>query len=241
MPTALITGCAKRVGHNLALHLAMQGWDIGIHYLHSDIEAKELKNKIQKMGCKAYIIKADLSNLSKIKNLFSKSLDPVTLLVNNAAFFENDTVSELNYETLHKHITINLEAPIILSQQFTEQLPNNINGNIVNILDYSIFRTPHNFLSYSVSKSGLHYFTKIAAKQLAPRIRVNAIALGQTICNPKQNIHKFLKICEATPLQRSGTIEETCQTLDFILKVESMTGQVITLDGGMHISDMKYQ
>lgn len=238
MSFALITGSGKRIGASIALHLAKNNWGIILHYFNSKTEAALLQKQILEMGVKCKSIQADLSKPFDVFN----NLPEVKLLINNAAIFKNDNISSISQQKMTEHFSVNLIAPTILSSQFTEKLQSSNNtGNIINILDYSIYKIPHNFLSYSLSKYALAYLTKILAKQLAPKVRVNGIALGQVLKNTNQSEENFIQAINANPLKNKIKTEEICKTIDFIIKTNSITGQIINLDSGMHLSDEKYQ
>ena len=135
----------------------------------------------------------------------------------------------------NNHIVPNLYAPLMLSKEFAEALPINKNGNIINIIDQRVLNlTPH-FLSYSVSKSGLWTITKTLALELAPKIRVNAIGPGPTIKSKFQTEKEFSLQCKSLPLQKGATPDQVAETISFLLKVKSITGQIIALDGGQHL------
>lgn len=238
MHFALITGAAKRIGANIALHLAKKKWNIILHYFKSEADAKSLKQKIIANGVECILIKADLRK----ELTFSKNLPKISLLINNAAEFKNDNIFSLSYNCIKTHMNVNLVSPAMLASEMANQYDNEeFEGNIINILDYSIYKHPKNFLSYSLSKNALANLTKTLASQLAPDIRVNAIALGQTLKNKSQSTINYKAARDNTPLKNQASIKEICYSIDFILKIKSMTGQIINLDSGMSISDQKYQ
>lgn len=236
--TVLITGAAKRIGSNIATYLAKKGWNIAIHYHHSENEAVELGHQLEQYSIKTTLCQGDLSDTSTVKNIIDQaveSLGPLTCLVNNASIFKNDSTLNNTEENWQQHMNTNLRAPMILSEHFAKQLPEGEKGNIINLLDYCVWRLPENFTSYSVSKTGLWTLTQIMAMQLAPHIRVNGIGPGNTLLNPKEPVEHFEKARESTPLKTGGTVEEVCRAVDFFLNMPSVTGQMIALDGGKHL------
>ena len=135
----------------------------------------------------------------------------------------------------NNHIIPNLYAPLVLSKEFARALPSNKNGDIINIIDQRVLNlTPH-FLSYTVSKTGLWTTTKTLALELAPNIRVNAIGPGPTIKSKFQTEKDFKLQGEALPLEQGATPEQVAETVSFLLKIKSITGQMIALDGGQHL------
>ena len=136
----------------------------------------------------------------------------------------------------NNHIVPNLYSPLLLSKEFAKALPPKKDGNIFNIIDQRVLNlTPH-FLSYTVSKSGLWTITKTLALELAPKIRVNAIGPGPTIKSKFQTDEKNLN-CSVNHYHCKKELqpEQVAETISFLLKVKSITGQIIALDGGQHL------
>lgn len=233
--TALITGAAKRIGRELALHLAKNGWGIAIHYHNSKAEAEALSLELQSLGVKTALIAADLSSNEDIDSLIAnanQALDEISLLINNASTFEYDHITSVTAESWQHHLTPNLWAPTKLSQDFAKQANQ---GLIINIIDQRVWNlTPH-YLSYTVSKSGLWALTQTLSMALAPRIRVNAIGPGPILQGANQTAEQFAQQCRQTPLQIGGQISDICAATDFFIQATSVTGQMIATDGGQHL------
>ncbi|MBY0462371.1 MAG: SDR family oxidoreductase [Alphaproteobacteria bacterium] len=236
--TLLITGSAKRIGKSLATHFAMQGWNVAVHYNTSKNEALELLRELSTLGIKSAAFQADLRDESSYSNLIqrvNKELGTLDCLINNTSSFEYDSVQTADRNSWDLHMETNLRAPFVLSQQFTNQLPENTFGNIINILDQRVWNlTPH-FISYTLSKAGLWTLTQTLALALAPKIRVNAIGPGPTLINNKQSEDHFKKQCQNTPLQRAPELKEIAEAVQFILNAPSLTGQMLALDNGQHM------
>ncbi len=228
--TALVTGGAKRIGREIALFLARECYNILLHYNSSEKDALQLKSEIEALGVTCKLGQANFLNDAEVHNLFIN--DKFDLLVNNASIFKNDNIKNINYLNLDTHLKANLYAPAILTQRLLE----GAQSNIINVLDYSITKMPKNFLSYALSKKFLWEFTKLAAYEMAPLIRVNAIGLGNSLKSNHQSQINFEKSKEDSPLKITPSIKEICQTINFILKTPSMTGQIIFLDGGKHLN-----
>jgi NAD(P)-dependent dehydrogenase (short-subunit alcohol dehydrogenase family) len=130
---------------------------------------------------------------------------------------------------------INLRAPFILAQTFAQQLPPSNKGNIINIIDQRVWNLTQDFISYTLSKSGLWTLTQTLAMAFAPDIRVNAIGPGPTLQNAYQSKSDFDRECASTPLQLKVTTEEIGRTIRFILDAPSLTGQMIAVDAGQHL------
>ena len=165
----------------------------------------------------------------------SEMLGPLGVLVNNASTFELDRLDTVTRDSWDRHLETNLRAPVVLSQAFVRQLPAGAAGLIVNMLDQRVLNLTPNFLSYSISRMGLWGATQVLARELAPRVRVNAIGPGPTLAAPGMNPERFAELCRATPLRRATSPDEIAAALRFIIASPSMTGQLITLDSGQQL------
>ena len=241
--TALVTGGAKRLGKAIALKLAAEGWDVAVHCRSSVEAAEATANEIRKLGRRAAVVRADLGREAEVETLIPQAaaaLGPLTCLVNNASVFEMDKVDTATRDSWDRHIETNLRAPLVLSQAFARQLPddahgNDVGGNIVNLLDQRVWKLTPYFLSYTVAKMGLWTLTRTLALALAPRIRVNGIGPGPTLPSPRQSEAQFTAQAAAMPLGHGATPEEIARGVLYILSSPSMTGQMIALDGGEHL------
>ena len=235
----LITGAATRVGKAIALHFAERGWNIAIHYFRSSLKAKKLKRIIEKNWVKVVLIKADLKNpkqTEKIIPLARKKLGTIDCLVNNAALFEKDDIANFTNKSWNNHLNINLLAPTILTKQFAKQASKKTISNIINIIDQRIFNLTPFFMSYTISKSGLQTLTKTMAMRLGPNIKVNGIAPGPTIKSKRQTDRHFRNQIKSTLLKKSVRTEDICDTVEFLVNNNSVTGQIITVDSGQNLS-----
>jgi NAD(P)-dependent dehydrogenase (short-subunit alcohol dehydrogenase family) len=133
-------------------------------------------------------------------------------------------------------MAINFESPVFLSQAFAAAISDNTEGNIVNIIDQVVWRpTPRNF-SYQLAKSALWTATQMSAQALAPRIRVNAIAPGPTLASDRQSQERFRLQAQSVLLGRGAELAEFGRTVRFLVENRSITGQMVGLDGGQHLS-----
>ncbi len=246
--TALVTGGAQRLGRAMVLHLAARGYDVAIHYSSSAGAAQEVANEAAAMGVKAEILQADLLDMAATQSLVPRAVGAVgrlDLLVNNASIFEYDTIETATPESWDRHINSNLRAPFFLTQAFAAQAPEadrDANGepvavaNVVNMVDMRVKKLTPEFASYTIAKAGLWTLTQTAAQALAPRIRVNAIGPGPTLQGTRQSAEHFAAQRAATILERGSDPAEICRTLDYILDVDGLTGQIFCLDGGQHLA-----
>ena len=236
--TALVTGAAKRIGRAIAVDLGARGWRIAVHYKTSGEAAADTVAEIENAGGRAIAIAADLADETEATTLIprvSRALAAPTCLINNASIFEKDTIATADGQSWDRHIALNLRAPMLLTKAFAEVLPTGEPGNVINLIDQRVLNLTPYFLSYSVSKAGLWALTQSNAMALTPVIRVNAIGPGPTLRSARQTDDEFAHQRAATPLGRGPEPAEVCAAVRFILEATSMTGQLITLDGGQHL------
>ena len=235
----LITGGATRVGKAIALHFAERGWNIALHYFRSSSKAKKLKKVLEQNWVKVALIKADLKNVKqteKIITLARKKLGTIDCLINNAALFEKDDITNFTSKSWNDHLNINLLAPAILIKSFEKQASKKTISNVINIIDQRIFNLTPFFMSYTISKSGLQTLTKTMAMRLGPKIKVNAIAPGPTIKSKRQTYRHFRNQVKSTLLKKVVKLEDLCETVEFLIKNNSLTGQIIAVDSGQNLS-----
>jgi pteridine reductase len=234
--TVLLTGGARRIGRHIALSLAQAGYDIVLHYGHSDQEAIETGDKIQKYGRSVQLIKIDLFKSENIEKELSKLSTDLELfgLINNAAIFQPIEFSETTLENWNEHIRVNLTAPFLLSKWFFSRLKPETKGRIINILDWRGLRPRKDHFPYTISKAALASMTEALAVSMAPRVAVNGIAFGAIL--PPSDGAPVEKMLKNVPAARIASLDEVTQTIRFLLEgPEYITGEIIHLDGGRHL------
>ena len=170
---ALVTGAAKRIGRTIALALAQKGWDIAVHYHHSESEAKATVRDIEALGRRAIALSCDLADESAVRELLPNAvaaLGPVSCVVNNASLFEHDGASDFSVSRLDRHMHANLAAPIVLAQALYDTTAEGAQVVVINLLDQKIFNLNPDFLSYTLAKAALHSATTMLAQALAPKV-----------------------------------------------------------------------
>ena len=238
-PVALVTGGAKRIGRAMCEDLAAHGFDVAVHYSRSEDEAEDCVSALKELGANACALRADLSEWQQTSALVGaarRRLGPVQLLVNNASRFLPDALSHFDEATWDAHFNLHVKAPALLTQALAAQLPEGMEGLVVNIIDQRVWRETPLFFSYTLSKSALWTATRTMAQSLAPRIRVNAIGPGPTLQSDRQSDADFRGQVAALPLQRAPTFAEFGATLRYLWASRSITGQMIALDGGAHLA-----
>ena len=235
----LITGGSTRIGKEIALYFSKKGWNIAIHYFKSLSEAKKLKSIIEKNSVKVVLIKADLKNSKQVEMVISvakKKLGTINCLINNAALFEKDDILSFTTKSWNDHLNTNLLAPAILIKQFARQASKKTISNIINIIDQRVFKLTSVFMSYTLSKSALYTLTKTMAMRLGPNIKVNGIAPGPTIKSKRQSKTHFNKQARSTLLKKPVGLKDICDTLEFLINNNSITGQIIAVDSGQNLT-----
>ncbi len=236
---ALITGAARRIGRATVLSLVESGWKVAVHYRQSGAEADALVSEIATRGGSAVAVRADLGQSSQVASLIQQCCDalgPPTCLINNASQFLSDSITEMTEELWDTHLAVNLKAPVFLARDLARALPDDVQGNVINIIDQRVWRLTPEFFSYTISKSGLWTATRMLAQALAPRVRVNAIGPGPVLKSVYQTDAEFAAEGKSTLLGHGPSPDEIAGAVQFILTTGSMTGQMIALDGGQHLT-----
>jgi NAD(P)-dependent dehydrogenase (short-subunit alcohol dehydrogenase family) len=232
--TVLVTGAARRFGRAIALDLAAHGWNVVIHYNASENEARAAAEEARAFGVEAKTVQADLAREEEVRSLIAKagSLDA---LVNNASIFEYDDWRSATRQSWDRHMEINLRAPFVLAQDFARQLGGR-EGAIVNIIDQRVLKPTPQFMSYSVSRAGLHWLTATLAQALAPKVRVNAVAPGPSFIGARQSEEHYEEQRASTILGRGAELEDLLGAVRYVLEARSVTGEMIAVDGGQHLA-----
>ncbi len=237
----LVTGGAKRVGAAICRRLHAAGATLAVHYHYSAQEALNLRDEFnsQRPGT-AQMFQSDLldpPNLPKLIDRVIENFGRLDALVNNASSFYATPLAEINDRQWHDLLGTNLRAPLFLAQAAAAELRQH-QGCIVNIADIHAERPMQGHLLYSVAKAGLAALTRALAQELAPQVRVNAVAPG-VILWPESwaDEEQRSKIVAHTLLKREGEPEDIARTVLFLIQdAPYVTGQVISVDGGRSIN-----
>ncbi len=234
---AIVTGGAIRVGRAISLALAEAGCHLFIHYGHSAAAASETLALAQAKGVRAVTYQADFRDAAATQALIPAAIQQfgrVDILINNAAIFpETDNFESLGLDQWQEVMDINLRAPFLLSQAFAHHLQPGQTGKIININDARIPRPAPDHFVYRLSKGALWNMTEILAHTLAPRLTVNAVALGAILPPPGQGDGYLQAIAEKrVPLRRAGSANIVAENVLHLLGQDFLTGVTIPIDGG---------
>lgn len=236
---ALVTGGARRIGRAIVLDLARHGFDVVIHCNRSTDEAEALAAGIRTGNVRAAVVSADLGDFDAIARIVPEAvaaLGPLTLLVNNASVFLDDSPETLTPAQWTHQMTVNLAAPVFLARDFAAQAVEGSDPLVVNLLDQRVLRpAPVNF-SYTLTKSALWDATRTLAQALAPKVRVAGIGPGPALANPFMVPGELEAEIAALPLQRGPDLAEFGRAVRFLVEARSVTGQMLALDGGQHLA-----
>ena len=233
-PLVLVTGGAKRVGAEIVRTLARNGARVIIHYGTSKNEAELLLAEIGGSACGHSIVQYDLANPAGIPE-FVKSL-PTDLfgIVNNASVFYRVTMDQETPEQAELQYNVNFHSPFALMKALAEHstLPE---ISVVNMLDQAITSTPAESCSYILSKKMLAESTRIAARQYAPRMRINGICPGPVFPPVGLEHLKMAKTLSTLPLARPVDASDLAEAVRMLLFNRSMTGSFLNVDCGQSL------
>lgn len=240
-PVALITGSAKRVGACIARYLHHRQFRVIIHYHHSQQAAQQLVDELNQIRSEsATCISADLTDLNAIETLAQqaqKQWSQIDLLVNNASSFYPTPFEQADAEQWQQLMASNAQAPYFLSQALLGHLRQQ-QGNIINIADLHGQRPMKQHSIYCMSKAALIMMTQSLAQELAPDIRVNAVAPGMMLApdDPAMATPSQKLIHNRVPLQRVGQPQDIAETVYFLSQQQYTTGQIMNVDGGRSLT-----
>lgn len=230
-----MTGGAVRIGRAIALELARLGFDIALHCATSRQAAGTTAAEISALGRRCAVYACDLSDLDAVIALseqVGQAHSDWSLLVNNASIFEPGRLRETHPDLYDRLFAINLRAPFFLSRDFARHRGR---GQIINILDTKVARLPVNHFAYTLTKKALAEMTRMAARELAPHIRVNAVCPGLVLPPPGEDETYLRRMAPHVPLQRRGFPEEIAAAVRFLVENEFITGEILFVDGGEHL------
>jgi NAD(P)-dependent dehydrogenase (short-subunit alcohol dehydrogenase family) len=232
---AVVTGAARRVGRVIALSLAEKGAHVAFTYHTSKDHALDLREAIQSCGVEALALPMDVSQPDQARAVMQQVVDHFSrldLLVNNASTWLGSPFLEITAEQWNSELAINLSGPFFCSQAAASHMLRQQSGVIINITDLSAFQTWPRFAHHSAAKAGLVALTKVMAAELAPNVRVNAIAPGTVLLPENATEAKRQWAIDRSLLKRVGTPQDVARTVNFLVEMDFVTGAVYFVDGG---------
>ncbi len=245
--TVLVTGAAKRLGREIALYFAREGWNVIIHYGQSAQEAQAVVDEMHGLGVKAVALQANLSRQAEIETLIKKSIDQfsrIDCLINSAAIFEYDRPSQEDHlvsaDLIEQHTQINLAAPVLMAQAMfchlkTQPISKDFVPATIQILDQKLINLNPDYFSYTLSKSALLTATEMMARDFAPYMRSVGLAPGITLPSGDQSQSEFEKAHQVTPLGHSSSAQDIASAAFFLANANAITGTTLYVDGGQHL------
>lgn len=233
--TALVTGGSKRIGKAICIELAKKGYNIALHYNTSNKDANETQLHLKSIGVKCSIFKCNLTNPDDYFELVptvKKMFPDLQILVNNASIFNERKFFDINMEYFNKDFGINFLAPFFLTQHFAKFSDK---GLVINILDTRVNKTSTSHFVYNLAKQALYHFTKMAAKELGPSIRVNGICPGPILPPPDKDDEYLEKLSQNVPLKKIGSVNNITKAVSYIIENDFVTGECLFVDGGNHL------
>ncbi|MEK9865974.1 MAG: SDR family oxidoreductase [Euryarchaeota archaeon] len=228
----IVTGGSRRIGKKISQLLSSAGFPVIIHYNSSSSEAEELASELRSRGGMAETLMCDLSCTSDLEDMIERADAIFNVgiagLVNNASMYSYDDVDSIDHRSFSSHMSVNAYAPLTLSTQMHKRG----RGWVVNILDFKVESPNSDFLSYTISKFALASVTDILARELAPVLRVNAVAPGHTLTSDYLDEGKLESTNSSTPLGVGPSPDDIADAVLYLAKAKSVTGQTIFVDGG---------
>lgn len=240
--TALVTGGAIRVGKALTLMLARNGANVVVNYNSSAGEAQQTAAEAEALGAQALAVQCDVSDLAAVQRMaeqVQERFGGVDILINAASLFGKITVPTDDYATWHQVTRISIDGAFYVSNTLAPAMLARGGGVIINIIDLAAFSPWHGFTAHAVGKAGLLALTHQLALELAPTIRVNAIAPGAVLPPPGYSEQQQQNLAARNLLNRWGSPEDVAFTAKYLIEADFITGEVACVDGGEHIAQYK--
>jgi NAD(P)-dependent dehydrogenase (short-subunit alcohol dehydrogenase family) len=233
--TAFVTGGAIRIGRAICEKMAERGADVVIHYNRSATEAEQLKKELEQRGVRAATVQGLLESEEACAQLMKQAreaLGDIDILINNASVFNKHTLEQADMAAWMGEMWVNFFAPVQLMRAFAAQTPS---GKVVNLLDRRVTTLDPACVPYWISKKALADLTRVAALHYAPRISVNGVAPGAVLPPPGEGANYIKEYAGHVPMEVQVTPEDIAAAVLFVLEQDTITGQIIYVDGGQHL------
>jgi pteridine reductase len=238
---ALVTGAGQRVGRAIALALGKAGMRVAVHYRSSRDGAEQTAAEIRAAGSDAFTLAADLCDRQGLDSLVGAVIERwggLDLLVPSAANFERVIYDKLDDAFWDRALELNLTAPLILARSATQAL-RATRGAIVFITCSSAVVPFRNYLPYVVSKGALRQLMRVLALELAPEVRVNAVAPGTVLPSVEMSPAAVERLAQSVPLRRTGSAEDVAEAVVYLAQAPFITGHEIAVDGGRAVANIE--
>jgi len=233
----LITGAARRIGKEIATHLASKGAKVLIHYHRSEAAAERLGHSLQKkFGVKVGLLQADLSQAEEVLDLAEtawKKFGPIDALINNASTFYPSQVGRQTAAEWAGLFSVNALAPFLLCDRIGSRMKRRGQGKIINISDWNFLKPTARFIPYSASKAALISVSQGYARALAPEVQVHSILPGPILWPSYSDPVVQKKVVDKTLAKRMGDPQDIAKSVEFLLESSDfVTGSLLHVDGG---------
>jgi len=236
---AVVTGGARRIGREIALTLAQAGADVALTYLESASEAHKTAGEISALGVRALATKCDLRDPAAIRSAAQQMVSAfgrIDLLINNAGSYLTTNFEQISIEDWDAVFAVNVRGAFLITQACLGELRRN-RGRVVNIGSLGGLRPWATHVHYCASKAALHMLTQASAKALAPEVMVNCVAPGMIDQGEGERNELLRRFAEKTPMQKNGSAADIAQAVLFFATCpEFVTGQILTVDGGLALT-----
>lgn len=241
---AFVTASARRIGRATSLALAAAGANVVINYRTSADEAEATAAEARTLGVEAMTVQLDVSdyrNVSAAITKINQDFGPIDILVNNASLFKQAPLPTTDFSIWHNTIDVVVHTPFYCANAVAPQMMQKGAGVIINIVDLSAWEAWPGYAAHSVAKAALLALTRQLALELAPAVRVNAVAPGPVLPPGHYTEEMIARTADKTLLGRWGTPEDVADTVLFLVKANYITGEFITVDGGERHGHRKYE
>jgi NAD(P)-dependent dehydrogenase (short-subunit alcohol dehydrogenase family) len=242
--TALITGGAHRVGKAITLGLAQAGANVAINYNTSVTAAEETVTEARSLGVGALAIQADVGQHQQVKamvNAVTTQFGGVDILVNSASLWLETPFPTDDLADWHRVTNTLINGAFYCANAVAPLMLEKGEGTIVNIIDLAAYEPWPNFMAHTVGKSALLAMSRQLALELAPAVRVNAVAPGPVLPPPDFSEEKIERTAKKTLLGRWGTPEDIATAVLFFVQADYVTGEALAVDGGQRIAYRKHE
>ncbi len=238
-PVAVVTAGSKRLGAASVLLLAHNGFDVVVHYNSAQAEALTTARQATTAGARAISLQGDLTQRAEVEHLLQRTVEQfgrVDLLVANVGAFRRTPLATLGDDDWNDMIDHNLRVTWLCAQAFGLHMKAQGRGSIITMADVAALRPWAEYLPYNIAKAGIVTLTQTLAKELAPDVRVNAIAPGPVLFPEGYPEELREREINRTLLKRAGNADNIAQAVLFLARNDYITGVVLPVDGGRLLS-----